>query len=140
MYPALRRASSTLQKNSKLYGPSNALDIANESSCWNSEGIEGATHHFELDFRRFVRPQEIRIQFQAGFIAETCSVQLFVDSSFQAVANLEFEDVHAIQTEALPPDAICETTKLRLAFDNFTDFYGRIIIYRVEVWGEDSHR
>ena len=27
-----------LNKNTKLYGPMNALDVSKESTCWNSDG------------------------------------------------------------------------------------------------------
>jgi hypothetical protein len=120
-----------------LYGPKNALDIDNDSNCWNSEGIEGATQYFELDFGRMTRPQELRIQFQAGFFAQSCSVQVVDDSEqYQTVQTIEFDDVHSIQIERLSLDAT--TNKLRLVFDDFTDFYGRLIVYRIEVWGDEG--
>ncbi|GKY98537.1 hypothetical protein MPSEU_000810700 [Mayamaea pseudoterrestris] len=134
------RVSSVLQQNNKVYGPKNVLDIENDSNCWNSEGTDGGTTQFiELDFIRNVQPQEIRIQFQAGFIAQSCSIQVFESdiNQYQTKQTIEFEDVHSIQTMQLPTDDNAATTKIRLVFDDFTDFYGRIIVYRLEVWGED---
>src|SRR3569623_2126009 len=87
-------ASSVLQKNSKLYGPMNALDLENSSSCWNSEGKEGASQWIQLDFGRQVQPLEIRVQFQAGFSAERCTVQAkdtnpLVNSSWVTIESLD---------------------------------------------------
>jgi hypothetical protein len=48
---------------------------------------------------------------------------------------MELEDTSiGMQTFALNRG---EGTTLKLVFDEFTDFYGHITIYRIEVWGLD---
>jgi len=130
------RASSILQKNSKLYGPANALDTANDSSCWNSEGIEGSTQWFLVDFGRTVQPSSVRIQFQAGFVTESCRVEgKLCDESWETLDEVEWEDVHEMQKCALETTKPC--TAVKLVLDDFTDFYGRVTIYKLEIWGKE---
>lgn len=130
----------------KQYGPRNALDTKNSSSCWNSEGTaehkEGREDDgcwFIVDFGRTVQPDELRIQFQAGFCAETCSVSFKNNEQDEWVLadnTVEFDDVHDLQTHSLQVKD-STTTAIKLDFDDATDFYGRITIYRLEVWGRE---
>jgi hypothetical protein len=135
-----------LQRNVKLYGPMNALDTANGSTCWYSEGTAESdsasttsSSWFLIDFKRPVRPTELRIQFQAGFCAESCSVYTKRASSEWELVDdtLEWEDVHEIQSYKLS-DISTTTTALKLVFDDLTDFYDRLLVYRLEVWGQEG--
>ena len=150
-----------LQRNTKLYGPMNALDLESDSSCWNSEGSSttnkkaaaaaAAACWFLLDFQRPVYPTQIRIQFQAGFCAETCAVyEKRVEESVEDGGgtttcstweciddDIEWEDVHETQTHDLPSSKQA-TSALKLVLDDFTDFYGRVTIYRIEIWGKEQ--
>lgn len=111
----------------------NVLDYENETSSWNSEG-----NHQDLsitiDFKRPVLPTEIRIQFQAGFAAETCTI--FNDDD-QEIDEIEPGDAHEVQTFLLEPSTN-GTRVLKLGFSDCTDFYDRLIVYRMEVWGRES--
>jgi hypothetical protein len=94
---------------------------------------------FIVDFWRAVQPDEIRIQFQAGFCAETCSVYAKNEKEEWILVDdtLEFDDVHELQTRSLQVEKL--TTKaIKLTFDDATDFYGRVTIYRLEVWGKEE--
>jgi hypothetical protein len=124
-------ASSVLQKNAKLYGPMNALDSGNESSSWNSEGNTQEDTKLTIHFGRTVIPTEIKFQFQAGFSAEIVTVY---NSNMTKLGALELEDIHELQSYALF-DNQCSFTSIKLVMDKFADFYGRIILYRLEVWG-----
>ena len=125
----------------------NALDISNDSTCWNSEGSSSAATQkkktscwYQLDFGRPVVPQTIRLQCQAGFVGETCLVDgLLVgnNSDWQRLDELEVEDVHKEQVHDLSSSAQ-PCTSLRLVFDDFTDFYGRVTIYSIQIWGRLS--
>uniref|UniRef100_A0A7S1D4W3 SUN domain-containing protein n=1 Tax=Cyclophora tenuis TaxID=216820 RepID=A0A7S1D4W3_CYCTE len=146
------KASSVLQKNGKLYGPKNALQLDNESSCWNSDA--GETQHYTLDFHRVVTVQELKLQFQAGFSAETCRVLAHVDKSnnsssisssssssstngeWMELGELETPDSLELQSFVLEDTA--ETSKIRLVFEGCTDFYGRVTLYQIQVWGLDD--
>ena len=95
-----------------------------------------------IDFRRPVVAQEIKVQFQAGFCAESCSIYTAKESlsSWELVDDaVEWEDVHELQSYTLPgtPTAV---QALKLVFEDPTDFYERVTIYRMEVWGEETER
>ena len=114
----------------------NALDTANDSSCWNSEGTQGAAQWFMVDFGRPVQPTQIRIQFQAGFVAESCRVEgKLKDGSWETLDEVEWEDVHETQERALETDKSC--TVVKLVLNDFADFYGRVTIYKLEIWGKE---
>jgi hypothetical protein len=142
-YPRSYRASSVLQKNAKVYGPAHALDTENSSSCWNSEGNQGDTHWLSIDFGgRTVCIQQIKVQFQAGFVAESGLMQVLpTDGSgkWETAQELEFEDTYELQTEATTETNVNghTTTAVRFVFQDFTDFYGRVTIYRLEIWGKE---
>lgn len=127
-----------LQKNSKLYGPMHALDLANATTCWNSEGSSSGkqSSHFILDFGRLVEPAELRIQFQAGFVGEEMKVYWLDGSSWKLLLEEEVDDDHNLQTfsfsESTPG---VHTTSIKLSFDECTDFYGRVTVYQLQVWG-----
>jgi hypothetical protein len=81
--------------------------------------------------------QELRLQFQAGFVAETVQVKLQKQPSQEWVdlVKLEVDDTLEMQTFPLKNTETCWALKLLL--DDFTDFYGRITIYQVQVWGKE---
>jgi hypothetical protein len=133
-----------LQKNGKLYGPAHALDTDTPSSCWNSEGNQGDTHWLSIDFGRTVCIQQVKVMFQAGFAAESCLLQVPPTDGgsgvkWETAQELEFEDTYELQTESITEtDANGYTTKaIKLVFQDFTDFYGRVTIYRLEIWGNE---
>jgi hypothetical protein len=153
------RASSVLQKNVKVYGPAHALDTENSSSCWNSEGNQGDTHWLTIDFGgRTVCIKQVKIMFQAGFAAESGLLQVQVQlplptptptptstdgsstsppGNWETAQELEFEDTYELQTESTITDNGTNgyTTKaVKFIFQDFTDFYGRVTIYRLEIW------
>ena len=140
------RASSVLNKNSKLYGPMNALDIVNETSCWNSDAVPSGSDEpitFTVNFgpNRMVQVEEIRIQFQGGFVAEECTAYISKGGSgaedwVELEEPIEPEDVNDVQTfEIADEDRTCNM--LRLIFEGSSDFYGRVTIYKLEVWGSE---
>jgi hypothetical protein len=124
-------ASSVLQKNVKLYGPMNALDVTNGSSSWNSEGNSQNETTLTVHFGRAVIPTSVRLQFQAGFSAETIVIH---NPQGVLIGEMELEDIHEIQTHSLINNDE-SFTSLKFTLDNFSDFYGRVILYRLEVWG-----
>jgi hypothetical protein len=153
-----------LQKKNKLYGPKNVLDYENTSSSWNSEGILNGgeseqTQYLVLEFGPDVvaLPQLIRLQFQAGFGCEQCHIygsrrsssksstlHFDIDASgneWIKICSLDLLDVHEVQTHEVPlrqneNRGVQYCTALRIVFDDFADFYKRIIVYRLEIWGD----
>jgi hypothetical protein len=110
----------------------NVLDYTNDTNSWNSEGNHPQDLHLSIDFKRAVAPQRIAIQFQAGFAAETCIVE---DDQGQKIVELEPEDIHEVQSFAL--ETSNPVHSLKLVFADGTDFYDRLIVYRIEVWGQE---
>ena len=151
----LIRASSILNKNVKLYGAMNALDVKDESSCYNSDGqSDGNTDtSFVVMFHRHVLLSEIRIQFQGGFVPEECHLfcaELVQDAEHSEItwkviedAFIEPEDNNELQSFDLtemenPEERKCDAIKLQLK--SSSDFYGRVTIYKLEVWGEEMEQ
>ena len=132
------RASSVLNKNSKMYGPMNALDIDNSTTCWSSSGSPDGKQrsNFIIDFGRTVLPVEIRIQCQAGFIGEKLIVFWQDGDSWSILADKEVEDDHNLQSFSLKDGhQYVRTNSLKLAFDECTDFFGRVTLYQLQIWG-----
>jgi Sad1 / UNC-like C-terminal len=122
----------------------NALDCDSLLTCWNSEGNpKGKTSCFlSIEFGRVVEPVEVAIQFQAGFVAQELTVTK-LDSNGEdwiQVSEFEVQDGHEAQSFSLAggdkEDSIM-TTALKLVFDECTDFYGRVTVYKLQVWGRE---
>lgn len=127
----------------------NALDITNESTCWNSDGqADGELENtFILNFHRDVQVNQIKIQFQGGFVSEECTLYVtkeYYNTSSTGVlweeideAYIEPENINSIQEFSLEEvdESSRKCSAIKLSFDSGTDFYGRVIIYKLEVWG-----
>jgi hypothetical protein len=130
-----------LQRNGKLYGAQNALQDS-DLNCWNSD--QGEQQFFVLKFGRRVRVACVALQFQAGFSSEIIRLYVLSPTSsndWTEVEELEPNDTLELQTFELEQQVECND--LRLDFEHFKDFYGRITLYRVQVWGyeiEPGHR
>lgn len=112
----------------------NALDVENCSSSWNSEGNSKTEAALTLHFGRRVIPLSVKFQFQAGFAAEACEV--YDAEATTLIDELELDDVHELQTRTLDTQNVYQSVStMKFVFDDFCDLYGRMIIYRLEVWG-----
>lgn len=125
----------------------NVLDLVNTSSCWNSEGSDDQSSQWiQLDFGRSVLPRELQLQFQAGFSAESCVVQAKVECSesgggscWTTVDEFELCDAHEVQVRRINESRLERgCSSLRLVFEDFTDFYGRVTIYQLEILGDEG--
>jgi hypothetical protein len=123
----------------------NVLDYENALSCWNSEGDpKGKTSsHLIIHFGREVIPKELHIQFQAGFVAEEMKVLRCLagaDNREQwiEIDDFEVDDDHEVQLFHLAEQgSSIKASALKLIFEECTDFYGRITIYKLQVWGQE---
>lgn len=117
----------------------NALNIEDGSSCWYSEGVgddENVTQSYTITFPRQVAPKEVRIQFQAGFSAEECQVHIrSSQSTWEMLEEIEPSDTHELQIFPLSNSKAADAMKI--VFDECTDFYGRIMVYRLGIYGVD---
>jgi hypothetical protein len=125
----------------------------------NKKKKNNDNHHHWLciEFGRPIQPQCVQVQFQAGFVAE--SMQVWISSSSTNNAEIssdaaptwvllceeEVEDDHQMQNFVLDEitatktttSTTATTTSMKLVFMNCSDFYGRIIIYQVKIYGQE---
>ncbi|XP_070541754.1 nuclear receptor 2C2-associated protein-like [Ptychodera flava] len=125
-----KRVSSVLNRDVKQFGKKYMFD-GNEETCWNSD--QGSPQWVVLEFPYKVRIQELQIQFQGGFVGKECWIEGCCDSEdFTKIADFYPEDENSLQSFPVTADGI---TKMKIIFNNSTDFYGRITIYKLDVIG-----
>ncbi|NXY78923.1 NR2CA protein, partial [Glareola pratincola] len=133
------RVSSVLNRDVKQFGKKHMFD-ASEETCWNSD--QGTCQWVTLDFPRTVKVSQLHIQFQGGFSSRLCTLQgCRAGEELVKISDLYPEDTHAMQISFAPPRAgfqVEETVldKLKITFENSTDFFGRIVVYHLGVLGE----
>ncbi|XP_053228607.1 nuclear receptor 2C2-associated protein [Podarcis raffonei] len=124
------RVSSVLNRDVKQFGKKFMFD-GNEETCWNSD--QGATQWLTLEFPQAVRPSQIQIQFQGGFASQKCVVQGCQNrGDLSPVAEFYPEDTNSLQHFSLEETPL---DKLKITFENSTDFFGRVIVYQLDVRG-----
>ncbi len=151
------RASSIWQHDTRKFGPQHALD-SQSMNAWNSapSNESNPLAYYEIHFQRPVSVREVRVQFQGGFVGMDCtaytkklrdnlednrnsnndddqweeSEELFLDTKESNDVQIFHADVDVISHGEIDP-----CTALRIEFGKSTDFYGRIVIYSLEIWG-----
>ena len=80
---------------------------------------------------------KFEIQFQGGFAAKNICVQRTSTDNgvtkVETISNYFPEDVNSVQVFSLP-DASLLTDNLKFLFPESTDTYGRIIVYKLNVF------
>ncbi|RHY65660.1 hypothetical protein DYB38_003017, partial [Aphanomyces astaci] len=106
-------------------------------TCWNSD--QGTPQQVLLSFHRHVHIRQVHVMFQGGFVGE--DVQFLVTTTespteFHALpVSKHFDDGNAMQSV----DVSCDNaTQLRVVFGKSSDFYGRVTIYELLVWGLEA--
>ncbi|NWI69771.1 NR2CA protein, partial [Todus mexicanus] len=128
--PASPRVSSVLNRDVKQFGKQHLFD-GSEESCWNSD--QGSSQWVTLDFPRTVRVSQLHIQFQGGFSSRLCTLEgpgLLWGSLCLSLPAAVSRSCLLFQVEETVLD------KLKITFANGTDFFGRIVVYHLEVLGE----
>jgi len=127
------RASSTLQRNTKLYGAANAVD-GDRDTCWNSD--PGRPQWIEVTLPAAATVTRLVLSFQGGFVGVggQVAVSAGAGAPLVPVAAIEPDDAGGEQAFAIVPPAVGVTT-LRVSFANSTDFYGRVTLYSLDVIG-----
>ena len=96
----------------------------------------------QLVFPHPVIPKQVSITFQGGFVGTRCSIQIPSPTSggWDAVAKIFPEDNNRLQCFTLTPDSpdLLEggVEKLKLVFEESSDFFGRITIYDLRLEGD----
>ncbi|KAF0042306.1 hypothetical protein F2P81_005838 [Scophthalmus maximus] len=138
------RVSSVLNRDVKQYGKKFMFDC-NEETCWNSD--QGESQWVSLEFPQSVRVSEVKVQFQGGFSAKTCRLEgCPKDGDFTAISHLYPEDNNSLQISfILITQHLSEETKeapavdkVKIMFENSADFFGRIIVYSLDILGEKA--
>ncbi|XP_038146201.1 nuclear receptor 2C2-associated protein [Cyprinodon tularosa] len=128
------RVSSVLNRDIKQFGKKFMFDC-NEETCWNSD--QGDSQWVLLDFPQPVKVSEVKLQFQGGFSAKTCRLEgCLKDGDFVRVSQFYPEDNNCLQS--FPIQEVPTVEKVKILFENSTDFFGRIIVYSLDILGEKT--
>jgi len=128
-------ASTVLEKKIKLYGPQNALKDS-DSNCWNSD--QGEQQFLAVKFGRTVSVQKLSVEFQAGFVSELLRVFGKEDDDAQWKEIDEFDVEDSLKLQSFEFEEVVKCRELRFEFEDCRDFYGRITVYRLQVWGNEQ--
>lgn len=125
------RVSSVLNRDVKQFGKKHMFD-ASEETCWNSD--QGTCQWVILDFPRCVKISQLHIQFQGGFSSRLCTLEGCREGEeLERISTLYPEDSNAMQRFQVEETVL---DKLKITFENSTDFFGRIVVYHLGVLGE----
>lgn len=121
------------------------LTDGNDETCWNSD--QGSPQHIVLEFEKQVVVQEIQLVFQGGFAGKKCSLRcpkgdiLTADSkeSWESVLDFEPEDSGMLQTFRIDLKSQRYARQVMLLFESSTDFYGRLIVYKLDLLGLEQN-
>ncbi|XP_046399168.1 nuclear receptor 2C2-associated protein [Ischnura elegans] len=125
------RISSVLNRDIKSYGKSHLFD-GNDDTCWNSD--QGSPQWISIELQHRAHLTAFEIQFQGGFVGVNCSLELKDDGeSISTTEDFYPEDVNSLQRFSLKNPRTAKEVKL--VFNQSTDFYGRIVVYKLDVLG-----
>ncbi|XP_029939257.1 nuclear receptor 2C2-associated protein [Salarias fasciatus] len=128
------RVSSVLNRDVKQFGKKFMFD-SNEETCWNSD--QGECQWVSLDFPKSVRVSELQVQFQGGFSAKACRIEgCPKDGDLRVLSNFYPEDNNSLQS--FPIQEAPAVDKIKIMFENSVDFFGRIIVYSLDILGETA--
>ncbi|XP_068447543.1 nuclear receptor 2C2-associated protein [Clinocottus analis] len=128
------RVSSVLNRDVKQYGKKYMFDC-NEETCWNSD--QGECQWVSLEFPQPVKVSELKVQFQGGFSAKTCRLDgCPKDGALTEISHFYPEDDNSLQS--FPIQEAPAVDKVKIKFGNGADFFGRIIVYSLDILGEKA--
>ncbi|KAG7201590.1 hypothetical protein KM043_004334 [Ampulex compressa] len=124
------RVSSVLNKNVKSYGKQYMFDSCSET-CWNSDA--GTPQWITIKFDEEIIVSKFEIEFQGGFAGKDCHIEAG-DSEKELTTVEPFypEDKNGIQKFTL--NKLCKAKVFKFMFEQSTDFFGRIIIYKLSMF------
>eukprot|EP00112_Aurelia_sp_Birch-Aquarium-sp1_P012736 Seg2682.2 transcript_id=Seg2682.2/GoldUCD/mRNA.D3Y31 product="Nuclear receptor 2C2-associated protein" protein_id=Seg2682.2/GoldUCD/D3Y31 len=105
-----------------------------EDTCWNSD--QGNSQAISFQCESTVMISKLQIQFQGGFAGKDCNIELKTAENDEIV-KCEFypEDINQMQIFPITPQIPVKSFKIN--FYGSTDFFGRIIIYQLQIFGKD---
>ncbi|XP_015585330.1 nuclear receptor 2C2-associated protein [Cephus cinctus] len=124
------RVSSVLNKDIRHFGKKYMFDDCNET-CWNSDS--GIPQWIIFEFDKECSLSTIEIEFQGGFVGKDCFIEAGPDSKSLNFQESFFpEDTNTVQKFKLNQNIMAKIFKL--VFKESTDFFGRIIIYKLSLY------
>ncbi|KAM9831835.1 nuclear receptor 2C2-associated protein [Neosynchiropus ocellatus] len=151
------RVSSVLNRDVKQFGKKFMFD-SNEETCWNSD--QGECQWVALEFPHPVRVSRLNVQFQGGFSAKACRLEgkptrkenllmchLTIVCPFSpgSLKTEDTKDIHQFYPEdnnslqIFPIQEAPPVDKVKIMFENSADFFGRIIVYSLDLLGEKAY-
>lgn len=123
------RVSSVLNKDTRNYGKQHMFDNTDET-CWHSDA--GIQQWILINFENTCTISAFEIEFQGGFAGKDCYIEITdKDNCTLTVERFFPEDTNAVQHFHLKNTVIAKS--LKLIFNGSTDFFGRIIVYRLSI-------
>ncbi|KAJ7079143.1 galactose-binding domain-like protein [Mycena belliarum] len=128
------KVSSSLDKS---VGKKHLLDNSPET-CWTSQ--QGLPQYVQLSFTESIIPETLQLTFQGGFVGTRCAVKFQTSATgddWQMLTCLYPEDINGRQEFSLNANAVAGDGigKLRLSFEESSDFFGRITLYDLKLHG-----
>jgi hypothetical protein len=100
----------------------------------------------QLAFSEPVIPETLHLTFQGGFVGTRCAVKVPAstegsDKSWQTLLLIFPGDINSRQEFSLKTDSTAAVVaggidRLRLEFEESSDFFGRITLYDLKLYGE----
>eukprot|EP01113_Clastostelium_recurvatum_P045496 TRINITY_DN7823_c0_g1_i2.p1 TRINITY_DN7823_c0_g1~~TRINITY_DN7823_c0_g1_i2.p1 ORF type:complete len:150 (+),score=35.39 TRINITY_DN7823_c0_g1_i2:30-452(+) len=131
--PYKARVSSVLNKDVKQFGKDYLFD-GSEETCWNSH--QGSPQWVHVSFERPVDVSSVHLMFQGGFVGKDVEVWAGQDTdSMVQVQQLQPRDDNTLQKFSVSAAGL---TQMRISFTSSTDFFGRIILYTLDILGPQT--
>ncbi|XP_065559232.1 nuclear receptor 2C2-associated protein-like [Artemia franciscana] len=118
------KVSSVLERNTKEYGKQYLFDDKDDT-CWNSD--QGLPQWVWVEFESPVCLKAMEIQFQGGFAGQEC-----VLTAESEECRFYPKDNNSLQHFEIPE---IKSKSFKLIIEKSTDFFGRIIIYKMNLLG-----
>ncbi|ORY68161.1 nuclear receptor 2C2-associated protein-like protein [Neocallimastix californiae] len=129
LHEPIIKVSSTYQRDVKNFGKQFMTDNDDET-CWNSD--QGSPQSILINFEENeVCPKTLLCMFQGGFAGKECEIKGFINDSWETITEFFPEDSNTLQIFPLNVTEPC--SKFKIVFKTSTDFYGRIIIYKLDL-------
>ncbi|CAM4656725.1 hypothetical protein PO909_027336 [Leuciscus waleckii] len=126
------RVSSVLNRDVKQFGKKFMFD-SNEETCWNSD--QGESQWVAFEFPQPVKVSELILQFQGGFSGKSCKLKGSAkEEDLEHILDFYPEDNNCLQSFPIQDAPLVQ--RLKIVFENSADFFGRIIVYTLDILGE----
>jgi len=138
------KVSSVLDQNTKQFGKTFLFDD-NEETCWNSDQGKEQWIMIKFDDAKQISTKSklrLKVQFQGGFSCGQCYVT-FTTSSQEKISTVpcQPQDCNSKQDFTLSFQdeefSNFEATIMKVTFFEPTDFFGRLIVYSLDLLLED---